>query len=642
MSEAGRAARQAATQVAPLRLGALATALRGAARSSSRWLREGLLFLAIALLTAAALWAVFPPRTIWPLAFVALVPWVVATCRSQRPSVVYAMTFVTGYAFFFVSLLWLQPVTGVGFAALAFYLAIYWPAAAWAIRTGRRAGISVVWSVPVVWVACEYLRAWVMSGFPWLFVGHGFYAMLPFIQIADVFGAYGVSFVALFVNGAIAAWALRYFRTPSLVRIRRWQPIAGSVAAVGAVAGTLVYGNYRLGYAAFEEGPRVAVVQEDFPYVSTPPYGAPPHVIFARYLAMAAAAAAESPDLIALPETAWNSYQNLEFLSRERRAVDDVPAFAFAFGRRCHVATASLARGDYGPANSVLADFERPGLEVPGGLPSLNPSGGPPVTVLLGAVSVETYPEQTNPRMRRFNSALVYDPDGQQRVERYDKMHLVPFGEFVPFRNASLLGVSMHWLYVWLNALSPFSDDGKVEYSLSPGSKPTVFDLEANGRTYKFGTPICYEGVMPYVIRNFVWDQGRKRVDFLVNISNDAWFQYSDELPQHLAAYAFRAVENRVSIARAVNTGISGFIDSDGRIHDLVEAPDRRYGPGIVGYRIAAMRLDDRATFYGRYGDWFAQLCLLLASGLWFYAIASRWLLAAQIRIRRFMRKGAT
>ena len=185
---------------------------------------------------------------------------------------------------------------------------------------------------------------------------------------------------------------------------------------------------------------------------------------------------------------------------------------------------------------------------------------------MLGATSVETFPEAVYPKVKRYNSALVYDPDGIQRPTRYDKNHLVPFGEIVPFRAGRL-----HWLYVWLNKLSPFSNRGEVEYSLTPGRELTVFDLAAPSGTFRFGTPICYEDVMPYVIRRYVWAGRERRVDFLVNISNDAWFLYGNELPQHLAICAFRAVENRVAIARAVNTGISGFIDPNGRIGPVVE-----------------------------------------------------------------------
>jgi apolipoprotein N-acyltransferase len=235
----------------------------------------------------------------------------------------------------------------------------------------------------------------------------------------------------------------------------------------------------------------------------------------------------------------------------------------------------------------------------------------------------------------------VYDPDGQQRRERYDKMHLVPFGELVPFRNTRL-----HFLYRWLNRMSPFSDGGKVDYSLTPGDRKTVFEMEVEGRTYRFGTPICYEDTTPYLVREYVWSGGERRVDFLLNISNDGWFLHSHELPQHLAICVFRAVENRVSIARAVNTGISGFIDPDGRIYARVTdeaGRSFRYGEGgVVGYAVEPIYLDPRGSVYGRIGDTFAWVCVGLSALLWLSGVFERWVLNLKHQIDRRRQRRAT
>jgi apolipoprotein N-acyltransferase len=124
-----------------------------------------------------------------------------------------------------------------------------------------------------------------------------------------------------------------------------------------------------------------------------------------------------------------------------------------------------------------------------------------------------------------------------------------------------------------------------------------------NGRTYRFGVPICYEDCMPYVCRAFV-GQGHKakQADFLLNISNDGWFHDGAEHVQHLAVCVFRAVENRVAIARAVNTGVSAFIDPIGRIHGTIDE-------GETGYLVRTLKLSDRFAPYTRWGDWFATLC---------------------------------
>jgi apolipoprotein N-acyltransferase len=600
------------------------------ARPTGPLSRDLLVMCALCVLSLICFSLVFPPREVWPLAFVALVPWAVAVCRIQRPWVIHWGSFAFGWLFFLVNLKWLMPVTGLGFFALAFYLAIYWTLAAWAVRTGRRARISPVWSLPLVWVACEFLRGWVMTGFPWLFLGHAFYRQLAFIQISDTLGAYGVTFIAALVNGALVEWMLCWWRMPG-ERLRRLNAVLGSAVAVLVLIANLLYGWFRLDQSDFRDGPRVAVVQGDFPLRSSEPYSEHQYVVFAEYLALAAEAARQQPDLLVFPETVWGSTQNIDFVREERQTAEGVPLITWQYGKLCHTATAAFARGDYAAVNQVIARFERtlnanaragqPAYE----LPRLSAEGGPPVTLVVGSVSLEILPEEAYPRQKRFNSALVYDQNGEQRRERYDKIHLVPFGEVVPFRNMRFLGLDLHQVYRLLNRLSPFSYGGTIEYSLTPGEQYTVFELDADTGTTRFGVPICYEDTVPYVPRRYVWQGGERRVDFLVNISNDGWFLHSAELPQHLAICVFRAVENRIGIARAVNTGISGFIDPSGQIYALVAEPGRTYGPGLVGHRVARVRLDHRSSCYGRLGDWFAILCVLGTAALWGGAIVTRW-----------------
>ncbi len=613
-------------------------------RPASFW-RDATQVLLLFAVSAIALAWIFPPHGLWPLAFVALVPWAVATCRAARAWLVHWLSFFVGWAFFLWCLRWLMPVTGLGYAALALYLALYWTLAAWAIRTARRHGISPIWSLPVTWVACEYLRATVMTGFPWLFIGHGLYAQLPLIQISDITGAYGVTFLAALVNGVLVELTLRRWPAPGARRSARQLQVGLVVTAV-LLAGTLAYGIFRLRQIDFEQntalrGPRVAVIQDDFPLVSTPPYGAHPYVILASYLALGAQAAQEQPDLVVFPETVWGAIQNLGFIAVERAAVDSAHADMWAWGKLCDDAVSAFARGDYARVNEIIGRLERD-LRSPAadGLPRL-PAAGPPVAVLVGSVAIDQFPEATYPKVKRYNAVLVYDRDGRQRRERYDKRHLVPFGELVPFRQARFLGLDLHWLYRGLNKLSPFSDHGRIEYSLTPGREYTVFEMPAASRTYNFGTPICYEDTTPYVIRGFTWDGPRRRVDFLVNISNDGWFQHSYELPQHLAICAFRAVENRVGIARAVNTGGSAFIDPNGRIYSQVRTADgRAFGPGVVGYDVQPVFLDTRSSLYGRFGDWFARTNLVLAALLWLGAIFERWVLATKHKLEALFGKG--
>ena len=170
-----------------------------------------------------------------------------------------------------------------------------------------------------------------------------------------------------------------------------------------------------------------------------------------------------------------------------------------------------------------------------------------------GAASGVDTPYDVLAPMRRYNSAMIFNPQADL-PQRYDKVHLVYFGEIVPFREGRF-----RFLYLWLNKLMPFNSEGNQEFSFFKGSEFSRFIMRPPslpGEQFEFGIPICYEDVMPYIARAFVsGGEPRKRAQFLLNISNDGWFGRGIQQPQHLAICVFRAVENRVGIVRAVNTG---------------------------------------------------------------------------------------
>jgi apolipoprotein N-acyltransferase len=196
-------------------------------------------------------------------------------------------------------------------------------------------------------------------------------------------------------------------------------------------------------------------------------------------------------------------------------------------------------------------------------------------------------------------------------------------------------------------------EEYRVDRSLEHGKDYTTFDMtipirraadqaaEPNepsaGTRYRFGVIICYEDTVPYVARNFALDEkGNKRIDWLVNISNDGWFVNaddswfarlfpkgpSDELPQHAAICTFRAVENRLPVIRSVNTGISCLIDSLGRIHDgYIKGSDRfpqraMQRTGLDGWFLDRLPIDKRTTFYSRHGQWLDTSCAVIFAAL--------------------------
>ena len=582
-------------------------------RVRSRWATLGL-----SMLTGLLLSLIFAPINWWALAYVCMVPWLVAICTAERQGWLYFSSYLTGFAFFFINLHWLWDVAfiekagvhwPVGTFALAVYLAVYFPLSAWPVHHAWvrwRLPAAIVF--PVVWVASEMLRAWVMTGFPWFFLAHSHYRVLSLIQVSDLVGAYGVTFVIAMVNGCVVDLLLGWFwvrRHPW--RIRRRMVGASVVVTVLSLAATIAYGRYCLATIALTEGPRVAVIQEHYPLeVLDEGEGPSAFEKLAAHLRLAIQATHDEPDILAFPETAWGDVLNPDFLEAKQLIAGYVNRARQLYSRRTDAILRALTRGDEGAIVTHLRALGI-GMDDVGGLG--------PTYVLVGSLAYELFPTAVYPKIKRYNSAYLYESTGREEPDRYDKVHLVLFGEFVPFRYGRL-----HFLYQSLNNITPWGRSG-TEYSLTAGSQFKVLSLRArsqNDRTYRFGVPICYEDCMPYVCRAFV-GQGHeaKQADFLLNISNDGWFHHGAEHVQHLAICVFRAVENRVAIARAVNTGVSAFIDPIGRVHGMI-------GEGETGYLVRTLKLSDRFAPYTQWGDWFARVCGLLAAAVLVESVIGR------------------
>jgi apolipoprotein N-acyltransferase len=202
------------------------------------------------------------------------------------------------------------------------------------------------------------------------------------------------------------------------------------------------------------------------------------------------------------------------------------------------------------------------------------------VSLLFGAITVEDY--------SIYNSAILISSEGKV-LEIYHKLHLVPFGEYVPFRG----------LFSFLPQLAVLGD-------FTPGGKYTIFSLGKNA-SQKFSALICFEDTIPELSRQFV----KNGANLLVNITNDAWFKDTSAPFQHLQTSVFRAIENRTALVRSANTGVSAFIDREGRIID------RLCGRGnketfVAAYKTGEVELRNGTSFYSRYGDVFVFVCFII------------------------------
>jgi apolipoprotein N-acyltransferase len=512
--------------------------------------------LVLTLLSIAASFLMFPSVNWWFLGFVCLVPWLVAVCTGKNAKFVYLASWLFGLGYFFINIRWMIPVTWEGYIAICAYYSLTFPLAAWPIRhMYQRHGLPVAITAPIVWVAMEYLRSLRPLSFPWLFLGHTQYQQITLIQISDLVGVYGVSFVLAMVNGWLADLMIQpilVWRSDHGTRL----PI-GTLATFVVLAGTLIYGSAQSSTKYFNPGPKVAIIQPDFPmYVDDRFYRTSPQAILDAHVDLLRQAAVERPDLIILPETIMISFINDEFLDAPPTALDEM-----------------LRRRYPGWELEDLRRYQETGRQTRKTFQSLSDESG--AAILLGGSAMEWKPTDIPPRVEAFNSAFLFLPHDQnaattQRASvgaRYDKIHLVLFGEYVPFR------FTHHWLYEWLNSITPWGKDGR-DYSLTPGGRFNVMEFPSRsnpGRKFRAGTPICYEEIMPYIGREFTGaSRKQKNADMLLAISNDGWFLHTPELEQHLASSVFRAVENRIAIARSVNTGASATVYPNGKVHSRV------------------------------------------------------------------------
>jgi len=615
-------------------------------------------------LTAVVMAVSFPLVTHWPisgewyLAYVGLVPWTLALAGSGSGRWALAWSFI-GALLFWSTMYWLTWVTLVGYFPLILACSVFWLAAAIVIRAALRRNWPMWIVLPVVWVALEYGRAYTMTGYTWYNLSLSQYTRTGLLQICDLTGHYGVSFFVGMVNGTIvdlclAPWRGRVEDGPKLAA--RVLPACGAtLAALGILVS---YGAWRISQSSrtTTPGPVIGIVQQDFP-ISLDSPSTPAIRRIGRHVGLTRAALKGTGcELVIWPETMLPQWVNPEMLQADIATMDVEKLRAMASmilgrdnaekydpqtlrkeltlrlqrGGRFKLANGTIVRvhsaRDYA---CMVADMAAE-LECP---------------LLAGATTGHPNPDPVD-RWDHWvmrNSALWFepvspsDPRYPQRylaAAQYAKRHPVPFSESVPFKRG------WPWLHNVLRSFVPPSMP-----QLDAGTERTRFTLkrsDASGKPpWRLAVAICFEGTFARRCREVVMQDGAKVADVLVNLSNDGWFVHkrgenfhdaSTEHMQHLAMYCFRAVENRVPVVRAVNTGISASIDSNGRLVAMIQRFDGQTNvPGalLLGGRSVDGRdlsqrnpppqtaervlVDDRVSPYSVIGDVFAVLVAVAA-----------------------------
>jgi apolipoprotein N-acyltransferase len=523
-----------------------------------------------AVLGGLLLWASLPPlggKWFGWIGWLAPVPWLwlarLPQLSGRRP---YWALWIGGAVFWLSTNHWLlkpHPATSVGWLALSLYLAAFTPLIVGLSRVAARLGVGIVVAGPILWVAADEARAYMWTGFSMSSLVHSQVDYLPLIQCADLCGEFGVTLLMVTVSAAIAR-SLPLTRGGA-GRLGAWSP-GWLVVGVLIVGGMAAYGVVRP--KQIEDGSRhlkIALIQGSFDsQLEFDPNRAPQ--IYRTYLKLSEEAVAADPSaqLVVWPETMfpfpyWQWKEGFTY------------RFSPEFGPDQIRATGEFTLDKLLAAARTL---DRPMLV---GIPAGEFEGD---------------------KMRGYNSALFVHADGTPGV-RYDKQHRVIFGEFTPLAD----------VIPFLHYLTPLT--GVVE----AGAEPRSFEVAG----VRLSPNICYETTLARVIRRQLVELGAKgeEPDVLVNVTNDGWFYGSSELDIHLACGVFRAVECRKPLVIAANTGFSAQIDPRGRV--VWQGPRREEGAFTADVAAPATA---GPTFYIRYGDWLAQVCLaagflLAAIGLW-------------------------
>ncbi|MGH7906021.1 MAG: apolipoprotein N-acyltransferase [Candidatus Binataceae bacterium] len=522
-------------------------------------LRSNTLFrLALTVVSGVALGLAFPRFDLNLLAWVAFIPLLYAL-EDQPLKDVFGYGWLQGFACFVLSLYWIVitlhtfagiplPIAVLPMLLLAGVMAIYSAVAFWASEfTARRLRIPLFITLPIIWTGVEWVRSFFPIGFPWNLVGYTAYRNLDLIQFAEVTGVYGISALILFFNAVLYA-----------VLFRRYTPRA-QTASLGAltamILAAVIFGSLRvhqLEHAPAKGELRIAMVQGDIPQSIkwNPEYL---RSSFKVYVTQSEVAAKQKPDLIVWPEAA--------------------AAFLFQ------------------PTAQYPAQFELDAAYRAALLKLARTTGDP---ILFGAPALG----REDNEIGFYNRAYLVSGQGRV-VAHYDKIQLVPFGEYIPLR--SLIGPFVHRI------VKGFGD-------LFPGRVQTIFTV----KKAHLGVLICYESVFPDLARRAV----KRGADMLINITNDAWYGESSAPYQLLAMAAMRSVETKVPMVRVANTGISAVIMPTGQI--TARTPLFKRGTEIedVAWR-------PERTIYTEIGDVFAEVC---------FGVGVLLVIAALFRPRRMNR----
>ncbi len=449
------------------------------------------------------------------LVFLSLIPFFYCLKEENIPKFRFLLGFVWGLVYFFFLCYWLINISLAGLIVSLMYLALY--PAVFALFFRKNICFKNLIYISIIWVLLEALRSFLFTGFPWGYLGYALAERKLLIQIADITGAYGISFVILVVNLAgLMVCMSRGFKRKLIFLCILLVPLFLS----------FFYGNFRL------ERLKSDIVIRDIALVQTNIDSDIKWDLsfyeenFERFKLLLAIAKYKSKSFIVFPETilpyAWN--ESSSFMREVKESIKEVKLHALI------------------------------------GLPYLKEG-------------------------KIYNSSIFFSPDSEINGV-YFKNHLVPFGEYVPLKR----------VFSFIEKFYPVG-------SYSKGEGSCLFNFKG----YPFSVLVCYEDIFPQLVRKATI----KGAWFLINQSDEGWFGKSQEAYLHNQIAVFRAIENRRSIIRATNTGITCLIDYKGRILSQLD-------PFKADVLIVDVPIYKELSFYSKYG-WMFIWILLIGMGIYLF-----------------------
>jgi len=465
------------------------------------------------------------------IAWVALVPLIYSLKDIKSLSTAFSLGFITGLTCHIGILYWITYVVVrygnlpyyAGISAmllLAVYLSLYTAMFGAGVYYFREKSVPNIFTIPVLWTVLEYAKSHLLTGFPWENLAYSQYGYLPFIQIADITGIYGITFIIIMINVTIC------------------DVIIMTESTRKRVAGEIILGFLIVFIVCIYGISKIDQMES----------------------------LKRNAKHIDISVIQGNIEQDIKWNRQFQQESIDI------YRKHSLSTTVSGSKLIVWPETATPFYFQDPDIMHEFVINIAKDSGR---WLLFGSPSY--FKDEHG--LSFMNSAFLLSPDGNI-CGKYDKVHLVPYGEYVPLRT----------VFPFINKIVV----GVGDFTVGKGFYPLQMDQ------HKLGVLICYEGIFPEIARSYK----NSGADLLINITNDAWYGRTSAPYQHLSMTIFRAVETRTYVVRAANTGITAFIDPTGNII-------RRTGLFEETSLNETVNFMNEKTFYILYGDIFIYVCIL-------------------------------